>query len=467
MRKSKLVFMFTFVLFIFTSAMFALTIHSTEEGGYWALESTWVGDYIPSGVGDVILHGPVNSANQACNDLTIESSGSLTNHTYQNYTHYVNGDLINNGAISNGSSNYLTLRVSGNVENYGTWDNTYVYFVGTTDQYISMTNECAATYVRNTNTAGDIIALTDLIFNDCIFDFDSHTLELSGSSDVWFLNTTNVDEMTILANGNTINMDEASVIQYTDITNGVFDGTIRFGNYVDLYGYAINNGIMQNSYTASSDRTVNIYGDFTNNGTVRDSPSGNALRLYIAEDIVNNGTWNNERLYFSGTATQNLSLNTECNVRLIFNENTSGNIIALTNLTFNHSDLDFNDHTLELSGSNDLFLTNDSDADEMNILANGNMINMDGSGVIINSTITNCILNGSVELASNVEFYGPVINEGILENRYYTITDYSSDFYGDFTNNSTVRNNPNGNDFSLFMRGNVTNNGVWSNYQTT
>jgi hypothetical protein len=466
MQKRTLVF-FMFIT-CFTSSIFAVTIHSTAGGGYWGHTTTWVGDEtIPSATDDVVLNGPVNSSNHACNDLTIMPSASLTNHTYENKTHYVNGDLINNGAISNGSANYLTLRVSGNVENNGTWDNRKVYFIGTTDQYVSMTNECAATFIYNNNTSGDIIATTNLTFNGSTIDFDSHTLELSGSGDVWFINSTYVDEMTILANGNTINMDASCYIQYTDITNSVFNGTIRFADNVDLYGYAINNGIMQNSYYYASNRIVNIYGDFTNNGTVRNSPSGNELRLYVTEDIVNNGAWNNEYLYFSGTSDQNLSLNTECNIKFVNSENTSGSIIALTDLTFNYSDLDFNDNILELSGSNDLFLTNDSDADEMTILANGNTINLDASSVIQYTDITNGVLAGTVRFGNSVDFYGYAINNGIMQNSYYASINRTVNIYGDFTNNGTVRNSPSGMNLLLYITEDIVNNGAWTNGMTS
>ena len=93
MKKNQILLIVTVLLLNSVLSLCALTIHSTEAGGYWGNTSTWVGDYIPSGVDDVILHGPVNSADNSCNNLTIEASGGLTNHTYISRTHYVNGNL--------------------------------------------------------------------------------------------------------------------------------------------------------------------------------------------------------------------------------------------------------------------------------------------------------------------------------------------------------------------------------------
>lgn len=109
------------------------TIHSTTVGGVWNQTSTWVEGIIPDAGDNVIIQGPViqhsvsgyTISSVYCNDLTITASGSLSNGDYGGgagtFPVIVGGNIINNGVVSNGASDYLKIFVSGDLENNNIW----------------------------------------------------------------------------------------------------------------------------------------------------------------------------------------------------------------------------------------------------------------------------------------------------------------------------------------------------------
>ena len=441
------------LFFISTLFLFADVFHSTPAGGYWGDATTWAGtDIIPGAGDDVYLHGPVNSADHSCNNLTIESGGSLTNHTYTSRSHWIYGNLVNNGIISNGAYNNLTINVYGNISNNGQWDNYTVNLEGTSDQSISMTVECHSDRVINNNSSGIIYGLTNLTFNDTNIDFNNHTLHLLGA--LIANNNAEVDEIVIQANGNTIMLSNASYIQYADVYNCSFGGTVLIASSVELFGEIVNNGTLENhSYTH---RNMYIYGNLTNYGTIKNG-TYNTLNIHLTGNLFQYGAFDNQYLYLIGTTDQNITCTQELAMQYFIHNNASGVINTLSEITFNYTTFDFNSQTLYLGGN--LTLTNDTSIDEINILANGYNIYDDGTGDFGVTSITNCSFSGICTFAGSVDLFGTIINNGIMQN--HTYTNYQVDIDGNFTNNGTVRDNPSGSTLYLSITGNIINNGVW------
>ena len=101
------------------------TIYSTTVGGYWHESSTWIGGIVPDGNYNVVIQGPVIQHSVSgydiypvyCNDLTIESNGSLVNASYGGgsgtFSVYVGGNVINNGMVANGAEDFLKILIAG------------------------------------------------------------------------------------------------------------------------------------------------------------------------------------------------------------------------------------------------------------------------------------------------------------------------------------------------------------------
>ncbi|MEZ5196889.1 MAG: hypothetical protein R2764_10925 [Bacteroidales bacterium] len=62
-------------------------------------------------------------------------------------------------------------------------------------------------------------------------------------------------------------------------------------------------------------------------------------------------------------------------------------------------------------------------------------------------------------LSSGITFNGTIINDGRMQNDYYT---YSVDVYDNFINNGTIRNYSSG--LTMKVYGNFTNNGDWAGH---
>ncbi|MCF8429101.1 MAG: hypothetical protein K9G64_03125, partial [Bacteroidia bacterium] len=75
------------------------TITSTAVGGAWSSTSTWIGGVLPTSTDNVVINGNVvYNLSPTCLNLTINSGDTLYGGA-SNYTLYVNGNLINNGAL--------------------------------------------------------------------------------------------------------------------------------------------------------------------------------------------------------------------------------------------------------------------------------------------------------------------------------------------------------------------------------
>jgi uncharacterized protein (TIGR02145 family) len=86
---------------------------------------------------------------------------------------------------------------------------------------------------------------------------------------------------------------------------------------------------------------------------------------------------------------------------------------------------------------------------------------MINSAYLDETDIYDANLYGTTNIGNLNSFYGTTINQGILQNNYYT---YAVDFYGNLINNVTIRNYSG--TLNLYAHADITNNGTWTNYFT-
>ncbi len=218
--------------------------------------------------------------------------------------------------------------------------------------------------------------------------------------------------------------------------NVVIDGNVTLWNNEECLDITINSGDTLDNY--GSGDAFWIHGNIVNNGAILYGQS-----LYSKGDITNNGVWDVYFTKLDGDGPQEISLQSGKVFESWFiNYNNTDTIIAMSDLHFNgyfdvHNHvLVLNNYDIEFSGSDAWF----------------------GYGTVLSPG----------QILGTVSFYLSTTFEGNL-----TVTDTMQGRYG--SNNTVVVNGSlinNGviRDYGkLYVRvtGDITNNGIWNNYQTT
>ena len=417
-------------------------------------------------VDDLELSGICQIANNG-----VSLNGAVFNNGYLqnrngNFTLTMDGNITNNGTIRNNPGGYdLYLDISGDITNNSVWTNNDIELFGV-DQNITCgygnTFDTDAFY-GNSSSRGDVYFDSNIGFNGVYINLYSDnvilqtgmTLTLSGGQ--MFNGTLTGSAAAMNMSGDnyihalTINVDDlelAGICQIAD--NGVI-----------MNGVVINNGYLQNR---SHYHTLTVNGDLTNNGTVRDNPSGYNLYIDISGDIVNNGDWTNNDIELTGTTDQHISCPSDSafSVSHLYGNNSRAN-------TYFDSDIEFIGTIINLNSDNVILQSGMTLTLSGGYLFNGTLtgsaatMNMSGGNYLysLNINVDDLELSGICQIAdSGVIMNGAVVNNGYLQNRNgnFTLT-----IDGNITNNGTIWNNPGGYDLYLDISGDIINNSVWTN----
>ncbi|MCB0822793.1 MAG: hypothetical protein KDC09_08870 [Bacteroidales bacterium] len=395
------------------------------------------------------------------------TNNSLMHNDYYSSTPELHDLFINNGTIQT-EANGFSLKIYGDFINNNVVENGAMDFYSAADQYISLASgkQFTPTYFTSLKPSGKIIATTDLYFNNTIVDFNYDTLLLQNNGKL-SLDDGYLTECYLLSTetkgGNLkLWMDNDANIDYCEVTNPEILGTTKIGPYISFIGEVIITDTLQNDYY---NYNVNIEGNITNNGVIRNQAAGSAtLRLDISGNIINNGIWQQSYTYLDGTTDQHVTClnNASFSGWRFYVTNTSGLIYFDNEVSFENTEVKFEGNNLELP-ANSLLYVHDGFIENCNLHGNGETSVLHGEGVyvtdgptIFNTTIEDVKLTGDWGLAQNLIFNGTIINDGILQNDYYN---YTVDVFADLINNGTIKNYNAG--LTMKMYGNFTNNGLW------
>ncbi|MDD5529294.1 MAG: FlgD immunoglobulin-like domain containing protein [bacterium] len=458
------------------------TISSTTSGGEWHDSTTWVGLKVPGANDDVFVDGHITIySNANCNNLVVDTGVILENNLSYTLTLYVNGSLTNNGIIRNNpaGTTFLNVHIKGNVSNNSDMSQNELVFYSDSSQQIGGTHLYNCKHITK-NPNGHLIATNNLEFDtltsvDLSYDtMDMGTYKLTARS----TDNANLKYGTISSSGE---IDVSGPFGCNLIGNITLTGSqpIQVGNL----GYTGGTIWAKGNLTIDSGKvlevpnyygySLQVRGSLTNNGTIRNNPAGNQLNLYITENLVNNGVMKQQHLIFNGDSTnvQHIS-GTQKFDCININKNPYGHLIAKSDLVFDTlTSVDLYCDTLDM-GTYKLTARSTTNANLRygTISSNGKI---DVSGPFGCNLIGDITLTGSQPMQiANIGYTGGgltvsgsiVIDPGkILEvpNNY----SYSWQVTGNLTNNGTIRNNTAGKLFTLYMAGNVFNNGVWTNYR--
>ncbi len=460
-------------------------IHSTAIGGLWNDPNTWVGGAIPGSGDDVIIEGPVihGSASgytiltEYCKNLTITSNGSLKNAEYGGgsgiFPLVVSGNVVNNGIVSDGTSDFIKIFISGDLENNNIWMPYETEFQTANNHNLSLApGKSFGSRLRN-NGSPSFTALTDMLFT-CDYSVDGNLYR-----DHFYLN------------GQTFNIGNHSIeLRQCLINKGTLTGDFEIlGNFTTGWteGYDIKDTLLfVGNVTVTDTLTGNIYGggygiyklkvigNLINNGVIKDDYDTGGrpkisydvnsvlnpddLELLITGNIINNGIWecNFTTLIGNGTQTIYQSDGKMFDGYLTYlgsaNElNAQSNITITKDFGLNNVTLQMNNHTLNVHR----WLTNG----KINncVLYNGYLQNI--------NSLNNLIITGTVTVDNNNVFHGSVILQDTLQSNEYGggSTVFTLPIIGDITNYGVIKNINDGDMLSLEVYGNIYNEGKWEN----
>jgi hypothetical protein len=397
--------------------------------------------------------------------------------SFYHYDLYVDGNIVNNGTIRNypGSGYYLYLYVSQNIINNGVWSNTYTYLNGVTEQQVTCQNGSAFTSFQfiSTNNTEPVVFYDDVRFSGTQIRFNNNSFDIEPNSTLYIHNgylyqasVKGTGEHSKIIGVGQYNVD-APYFQYVGLENLTLDGVIKIFPGCSFSGSMVNDGYLCNNYYTY---TLDIYDHFVNNGTMTNYPgSGSYLHTRIYGNIENNNIWSTQSIDFKGTVDQQVSLagGKTFEVPSIVSTKPAAKINALTNLTFVNSIINLNydtlimpnGTTLSMSGGylqNAVVNNDQSESGHYNFhLSNGTYTE--------NTNLINPRLTGTT-LCKATTMSGDVVNDGIIENNYYT---YNLTIDGNIRNNGIIRNYiGSGNLLNVFIKGNLINNGQWLNSTT-
>ncbi|MBL7105866.1 MAG: T9SS type A sorting domain-containing protein [Bacteroidales bacterium] len=468
--KTGLVFI---ALVCFSLLAKADTFHSTAAGGYWDNATTWEEGSIPTSYDDIIITGPgpveaLPWPAVACNDLTINNGALLQNYTYAEITLTVNGDVINNGTITNSVYDHFYLKIYGDIVNNGVWTNYSTEMVGTNTHQISQggSGEFTGERFEAVATTGTIYVMSDFNFNGTSILLNGVTMELDNSkgANLSILGNS-MSDGELKCNGQDLYMNNGAYLWNMTIENATLKGIVGVYDYGDTFnGNTIVEDTLQSLHYLCY---LTVNGTLTNNGVIRNS-NYHPLHMNIYGDIINNGEWVNETINMAGTSNQYISLSAGqefgCSNFVGTDNNTT--VEALTDLTFNGTQIDFNNGRLIMPiGGGGILTIHGGSLRETDLITNSGTLFMDnGASLQDQSVIHNATLKGLVGIYDNgVVFNGNTIVEDTLQSLLYignlTVNDT-------LTNNGVIRNS-NYHPLNMNIYGDIINNGEWTNNRTT
>jgi hypothetical protein len=407
-----------------------------------------------------------------CTITGITNNGAIYNspNGTRSLTQY--GQLVNNGQIGQAPYGYsFSLYSYGSITNNGLFNPSNLYLRGGEDRILQSTAEYpfkATSSLQGETGLGNIYAGTGLYFTNIQYfngPFNLKAYSMANEPRTVHFNNVRLYGSTITGMSNSVINGTDFWVENTPLTALRLEGVINFSGQItvtDVISYAT----LQNSNSGNGALTVN--GDFVNNGTVRNNPSGYSFTVNAWDDVRNYGTWTAQTLNLYGDDSQEMSFGTAhpYSGQYFYDLNNAGGIYVVEDdLVINASYMDLNGSTLYLNPGGWNLNLNGTHLTEASIVSDlGNELNMASSSKVSSVSFQSITNAGNLDLASNTQFSGDLVNGGIVQNREgsFTLT-----VANNFTNNATVRNNPNGYVLNVTAGGSVVNNGSWNTNNLT
>lgn len=371
----------------------------------------------------------------------------------------ISGDITNNGVISDNDGDNpddLSLLITGNIVNNGTWNCNFINFTGTETQYVSQSSgKQFDSYLTDLNPASKVQALTnitiakDFNLNGTTLEMEGHKLTIGGWLYHGFINNTT------LHNGFLQNI--------TSLNDLTLEGlvTVETGNIFQK-SVVVTDTLQSKEYGGGSIvYTLTIDGNIQNNGVIKNISPDDQLSLEIWGNIENNGEWLHGFTKFSGFRAHHIS----ALAGHIFNGqfsvlNSIGSITANSDVEFS-GDFDLGKMMMDMQNNSLTFRTD-------KWLYNGELKNARlRNGMLSSLRLTgNTEISGYVQLADGNDAVGNVtVNDTLTVIAYGGgSAGYTFVVHGNVVNKGFLGQMY---DDGIYIKvnGNIINEGIWNAWQ--
>ncbi len=392
---------------------------------------------------------------------TVVNEDTLRNYQNSTYQTTVDGTLINHGVITNNVYK-INLEISGDIVNHGTWNTNYNDLNGGEDQNLFFFNGVSMANMMVSNTAGKIVAQTDLEFINSEINLDYDTLILEEGSQL-YLSASVIDKATIINDtfeNNlplTLNFEDDSQLRRCNVISDsiILEGTVQAGNGpIGFFGNVTVNGTLQNFNNAGYSASVS--GHFVNNGAILNN--GYGLNLTLSGNITHNGIWKNDTTFLNGNIEQKLLFNRPFEGNYLQDTDNGSRNVSTGKLIFIGTDVNFGSAEISLPEYSMIYIKNGS-LNQCSIASNVIDLALLDNSYCKNITVNDVTLYGTINAGENINLNGYVILKGILQNT--PGTNCHLDIAGDLRNFGTIQNNDG--ELTITLRKNLYNNGEIQN----
>lgn len=375
---------------------------------------------------------------------------------YGSYNLYVNGNIINKGALlRNTSMWYNQVYITGHIENYGKWKPYQTYLSGTSNQNI----QCGAGNVFEnemfiTDTLGEIILLGDITLQGNYLNGNLARVKTNGKR--FTANDAVIYQVNFISN-------DTITLPYSRIEKCEFSGQYALKGKIFYKSNNVLHGTVTvldtlTSYYGSYQITVN--GNIINRGSIIRDETSWYNWVIVDGNVENYGKWSPYKTVLNGNKDQFLKSGPD-----VFFENWFFIDDTVGKTVFNSHNR-FQGNTLELNGSV-------LDAQQYELRAtsaeviNGTIISNDTlyfyNTVARNLKIQgNSTLTGKWYLAAGNEFHG---NTTVLDTLMDNYGSYVVHFYGNLYNYGVIKRAPSAWYFKLYCHGSVFTNHILDPYE--
>lgn len=389
--------------------------------------------------------------------------GTLRNLLNRDVTNTIEGNVTNNGTIQNAASSWwLTLNVTGDINNYGEWSNRATNLTGSGNQTIEQAPRVTfVSPVTSNKDTGEILAGSALSFSAKL-SLNEDILRMQGN-DLIFRGGGYVQSGVIYTDGGLVQYD--GTVGSAESTR--FIGTTTIRNLVNLGHGNVFEGSLVVADTLQNiinrDPVNTVEGHVINNGTIRNAHSSWWLLLNVTGDLTNNGVWSNRSVTLTGTGDQTLSQSDGTTWGTpIISEKPSGFVRASSDLDFS-STFDLNTDSL-YAETHGITVRGAGMVRDANVFLDGFLKQVGSTSAAVESSRFSGTtrIRERVSLGSGNRFAGTVVVEDTLQNRMSC--DCTATIEGHLINEGTIRNIVSSWWLYLNLQGSVTNRGVeWSN----
>lgn len=418
---------------------------------------------------DVELKGIclLNSTENYFTNVTV--TDTLMNHpNFNNYpVLFIEGDIVNNGVMTNSDAYNINMQVNGNFYNNGKANFTKLVFTGDDIQHFtSPVFPITDSPIESTKTGGHVQCDADILLSGCTVQFSWDVFNLqNGNLMVTGGNLQNIgiegNGFKLIAAGNAV----ASNVVIEDLT---IEGHLYAGGTDITFENVTISGTISQWSGHNNDSQITTIGDFVNNGHIIDIDTYGIL-FHVQDVVINNGEWTCEGLIFEGDDMhfiESLAAN-PFEVENITISAMAGDVTISNELYLLNTNLNLSSKNLYIPDAGTLDIDNSSIQFAM---VNGNdfpTINCSNNSWLSGSTFNSVIISGAVDTRANT--FVDCVLDAVMQNDNVP-PDAVIAFEGVFTNNGSMINRP-AYSYELFSNviGHVYNYGTWeiekSNWQ--